>query len=129
MARADDIRKRLTLARYPRRAAATFTVENDHNPLVLEDCGACRGTGTQCRQETGGGADAYALGGCVACGGAGVTGQVEPYFSGELPETIAHADPDRWVTCPCCDVRFKTSDPAAWTGRRHLRCGQKIGIR
>ena len=46
-ARKAEIRRRLTLARYPRRSKARFTDENDHNPLVLQDCPQCHGSGAR----------------------------------------------------------------------------------
>lgn len=43
-------------------------------------------------------------------------------------EPLQSAEPDAsgWVTCPGCGWRFSTSDAAAWTGRRHRRCGQRV---
>ena len=125
-ARKADIRRRLTLMRYPRRSQARFTDENDHNPLVLQDCRECHGTGHvgESWVEDGRPVEADVL--CTACGGSGVTGQVEPYFHHDLPEVEAHADAEGWLTCPNCNWRFTTRDRHAWTGRRHLRCGLRI---
>jgi hypothetical protein len=69
----------------------------------------------------------YGLTACPACDGSGVTGEVEPYFAVDRPEAPARADAEGWLTWPGCGWRFTLRDPRAWTGRRHLRCGQKIG--
>lgn len=126
--RKADIRRRLTLMRYPRRSAAKFTDENDHNPLVLQDCPQCYGTGHvgESWVEDGSPVEANVL--CTSCGGSGVTGQAEPYFPHDVPEKTTHADAEGWLTCPNCNWRFTTRDPRAWTGRRHLRCGQRINV-
>ena len=126
MSLADDIRRRLTLTRYPRRSAASFTEENGHNPLVLQDCALCSGKGKVCELDTSDGEQAYVLDVCSACSGSGVTGEVEPYFSNDQPEVTAEADQHGWLTCPTCGWRFAIRDARAWTGRRHLQCGQRI---
>jgi hypothetical protein len=127
-ARKADIRRRLTLMRYPRRSKARFTDENDHNPLVLQDCPACDGWGAVSEYRTEGDAAVHTRVVCRACGGTGVTGQVEPYFAEDAAEAVARADADGWLTCPGCRWRFTVRDRNAWTGRRHLRCGQKIRV-
>lgn len=33
-----------------------------------------------------------------------------------------------WIACPCCDVRFRVSDPRRWDGERHTTCGQRLII-
>ena len=33
-----------------------------------------------------------------------------------------------WVTCPSCGWGFKPTDPNAWNGDRHRRCGQRLRI-
>jgi hypothetical protein len=129
MSMKDDLRRRRAAKQYPRRSAATFTDEDDHNPQVLQDCATCHGSGKDCRHEvTSSGGETYMLDTCAACRGSGVTGQVEPYFSDLQPEASACADDRGWVTCPGCDWRFAIRDRRAWTGRRHLQCGQKISI-
>ena len=127
MSLADDIRRRLTVARYPRRSAATFTDENAHNPLVLQDCAVCHGNGKHCELDSVDGS--YALDVCSACNGSGVTGEIERYFPDDQPEVTARTDEHGWVTCPTCGWRFAVGDSAAWSGQRHLRCGQRITIR
>jgi hypothetical protein len=126
--RKADIRRRLALSRYPRRAKAIFTDENDHNPLVLQDCRACRGSGKQCHHGSQDDIQVYSLERCNECGGLGVTGQVEPFFSNNELEMSAYPDSEGWLTCPACQWRFTIHDRRAWTGRRHMRCGQKIKV-
>lgn len=125
-ARKNEIRRRLTLARYPRRLKAQFTDENDHNPLVLQNCPCCYGTGHVGESWPEEGIEADVL--CTACDGSGITGKVEPYFATDWPEVEAELDADGWLTCPRCEWRFTIRDRNAWTGRRHLRCGQKTRI-
>jgi len=128
MGSSDSLRRRSALRRYPRRSAAIFTDANDHNPTVLQDCSGCDGRGTQCRHSIVDGVEQYALGECTACGGTGITGEVEPCFANDVPERSASVDDQGWITCPSCDWRFALRDKHAWTGRRHLRCGQKIRV-
>jgi DnaJ-class molecular chaperone len=118
----DDLRRRMA----PRRSVATFSDDNDHNPLVLQDCPACSGSGKACHHSIDRSGETYALEVCSSCGGAGVTGDVEPYFRDDRPELPACADDTGWITCPGCDGRFALRDRRAWTGRRHLQCGQRI---
>lgn len=128
MSRKDKLVRRMSPGRYPRRSAATFTDENDHNPRIQQDCPRCSGSGQFCEHSIIDGHEQYALGVCTACSGTGVTGEVEPYFLDDKPEMPACADDKVWMTCPSCDWRFALRDKNAWTGRRHLRCGQKIRI-
>ena len=123
-----DLRRRIALRRYPRRSAATFTNENDHNPKVLQDCPGCSGQGTNCHHNITSDGEEYALGDCTTCNGTGVTGEVELYFLDDRPEMPACPDARGWITCPNCDWRFALRDKNAWTGHRHLLCGQKISI-
>lgn len=126
-ARKAEIRRRVTLLRCPRRAKAPFTDENDHNPMVLQDCPTCFGSGKVCQSRSDDdGRDVLDLTVCATCKGSGVTGEVEPYFPRDLPEASARADAAGWLTCPGCGWRFTLRDPRAWSGRRHMRCGQKI---
>jgi DnaJ-class molecular chaperone len=113
-ARKDEIRRRITLAKYPRRGQAKFTDENDHNPLVLQDCPTCHGSGAVCEY----GSDYHARVVCEMCGGSGVSGEVEPYFAAAeagTQEFSATADAQGWLTCPSCRWRFTTRDKNAWT--------------
>jgi hypothetical protein len=34
-----------------------------------------------------------------------------------------------WVLCPNCGKRFSLHNPASWTGKRHLTCGQRLDIK
>jgi hypothetical protein len=127
--RKADIRRRLLRARYPQRSNAEFTDENDHNPLVLRDCPACRGYGAmgECG-VTDEGAHYHARFACPACGGSGVVAEVEPFFPDDHAEAEVRLDRGGWATCPRCGWRFTPRDRNAWTGRRHVRCGQKIKL-
>ena len=125
-ARKAEIRRRLTLARYPRKSEAKFTDDNDHNPTVLLDCPNCYGSGKASDYAVIDGVQHQALVACDACGGLGVTGEIGPCFQHDSTPVEARADAKGWVTCPGCLWRFAMHDAKAWTGRRHLRCGQKI---
>lgn len=125
-ARKDEIRRRLTLARYPKRSNAQFTDQNDHNPLVLQNCPTCHGTGHVGESSPEHSLEAEVI--CGTCEGSGVSDLVELYFDNGPPEAQATADAKGWLTCPNCRCRFTIHDRRAWTGRRHLRCGQKIKI-
>jgi len=122
----EQLRQRLLRDHYPRRAAAKFTYENDHNPLIREDCPRCRGTGTISQDdETDEGWVAEKTT-CPKCEGEGITGGVVPYFINDAPLREACTYADGWIKCPSCGKRFSLSDPACWTGLRHITCGQKI---
>lgn len=120
----DAIRHRLLVSKYPRRNDAVFDDGNDHNPLILEDCPACGGSGKRCIQDSG----VYALDECGACRGQGTAFDIVPHFPEDSPAIGALVDPIGWVECPGCHRRFATHDKHAWTGRRH-RCGQRINLR
>ena len=120
----EEIRQRLLEARYPRRGAAVLSSEPDHNPLILEDCSSCRGTGHQCCET----AAAYVLDACAACAGRGITGQVVRYFKNDSPEVRTADIANGWLTCPWCSRRFAIRDPAVWSGLRHITCGGRIEI-
>lgn len=123
-----DIRRHLMLMRYPRRSEATFTDANDHNPLVLQECPECGGSGHAGEARTEQGIAVEVDDVCTACGGSGLTGEAEHYFLDDCPETEVMADTAGWLTCPRCRWRFSLHDRNAWTGRRHRRCGQKLRI-
>ena len=127
--RRAELRQRLLVNRYPRRANATFTEENDHNPVILQDCPRCQGTGAACEQrdeedET----QLYARFECPDCLGNGITGETERYFENERAPIEATPSAVGWLKCPCCGWRFSLADPNAWTGQRHKRCGQRISV-
>ena len=119
-----EIRQRLLEAQHPRRAEADFSKDPDHNPLVLEGCPKCRGSGHYC-EESGGVA---AMEPCSACSGRGTTGRVVRYFSDSTSEVRDARAAEGWVTCPWCRRRFALRDSHAWTGLRHIGCGGRITI-
>ena len=121
----DVVRRRLALARYPRRSAAHVAAHPEHNPEVLEDCPRCGGRGKVCDETQPGIA---ILEECADCRGAGTTYRLVRYFTNDLPSESAQLDSSGWLTCPACRYRFSTADHRAWTGLRHMRCGQRIVI-
>lgn len=128
--RKTEIRRRLRESKFPRRAAARFADEDDHNPMVLQDCAVCRGTGRIDRNSPASeGGAVYVMEDCRNCGGMGTTGEIGRFFAADGPEMVVETGPDGWLLCPKCGVRFSLRDPHRWTGRRHLRCGQKIQAR
>src|SRR5262245_20144393 len=48
-----EIQRRLLVAKYPRRGMADLRSAPDHNPLVLEHCPTCHGSGRRCEWEPG----------------------------------------------------------------------------
>jgi len=122
--RKEDIRQRLLEARHPRRATAVLSSDPDHNPLILEDCSACHGTGHRCDEAE----STYILDACAACAGRGITGRLVRYFQNESPEIRDANITDGWLTCPWCGRRFTVRDSAVWSGRRHITCGGLIEI-
>jgi hypothetical protein len=126
-AKKREIERRLLLAKYPRASGRSdvplvFSDDDDHDPLVLEDCPSCHGRGTRCDERGG----VASLDACDACDGAGTTFELVRYFASSAPAVEVAADDEGWATCPGCSYRFSTRSPAAWTGRRHVRCGQRI---
>lgn len=118
--------------RYPRAAAAPFTEDNDHNPDVLEDCPDCGGTGVRRFDQSLAlgplGLEAHGAADCPACLATGISGRVLRYFQNERPPRDAEAAADGIVICPHCRRRFDTADPRAWTGWRHVYCGQRLRV-
>ena len=126
-ARKLALQRRMLISRHPRRANAQFAAENEHNPLVLQDCAECRGTGK--RDIPSGdirGKHTWTLTTCSACDGLGITGELEPYFTSD--EEIRLPDADGWLRCPGCSTVFTTRDRDRWTGYRHKSCGQRIRV-
>lgn len=124
-----EIERRLLLARFPRANGASdvplvFSDDDDHDPLVLEDCPACRGRGTRCDESDG----MARLDTCDACDGAGTTFALVRHFANDAAPVEVTVDASGWVTCPGCHRRFSTRASSAWTGRRHMRCGQRITL-
>lgn len=118
----EELRRRVLLAKYPRRSAAVLNVAPDHNPVVLEDCPACGGSGNRCIEDSAG----ATMHECAACAGAGTTYVLVPYFANDAPALTVRADPEGWTRCACCARRFSLNDRNAWTGLRHVRCGQRL---
>ena len=120
----EELRRRVRLAKYPRRSAAAAVVHKapEHNPLVLEDCVTCHGSGDGCVEEGG----KAVLAECRDCSGTGVTDALVPYFTNDAPPCFVSPGGDSWVTCPCCRFRFSPRDKRVWSGLRHFRCGQRL---
>jgi hypothetical protein len=127
-----ELQRRLKLRQYPRRSAAQFTEENDHNPVILADCPRCSGRGHTCEhlvERTAEGLSVmYSTDDCPDCGGSGTNEELTRYFSNDAPPLDAVANEEGWLKCPSCGWRFSTKDKNVWTGRRHIRCGQKLNI-
>lgn len=120
----DELQRRLLLSRYPRRSAAVLGATPDHNPLVLEDCPACGGSGNRCIEGDG----VATFHPCQACAGAGITYELVPYFTNDASALSVQTNVDGWTQCPCCARRFSVRDSNAWTGLRHVHCGQRLNI-
>jgi hypothetical protein len=118
----DEIQRRLLVAKYPRRAAADLRSAPDHNPLVLEDCPTCHGSGHTCEIEPG----AARLLECPECHGDGTTYTIVPRFTNANPAVAVPVEDDGWVTCAHCGNRFAPTDKDRWTGLRHVSCGQRL---
>ena len=123
--RKEGIRKRLRRARYPSRSSARFDEDPDHNPLVLENCPRCHGRGTVCHRV---GPDTEALDQCPDCAGSGTNDQVVRYFTNDAEPMNVSTYQEGWVRCLCCGWRFALYDQNAWTGKRHIRCGQRLVV-
>ena len=100
----------------------SFTDANDHNPVVLDECPRCHGSGKA--SEYGPGVHYQVE--CDACSGTGTTGQRVRYFDNDAPIAEVNVESDGWLTCPCCGWRFSLNDRNVWSGLRHVRCGQRI---
>lgn len=118
----EELLRRATLARYPRREDADFESDPDHNPLVLAACETCRGHRVLCEEADGQAVTCP----CPACDGSGVSAEVERYFANDNAAAMASVDEQGWTTCPGCSRRFATKDTRVWTGLRHVPCGQRI---
>lgn len=120
----DELRRRVRIAKYPRRNAALVPDAPDHNPLILEDCPGCHGSGRICIEENGSASQWE----CPTCGGTGITDNVVHYFDNNEPIRFVCLNSYGWVTCPYCNFTFSPSDKDAWSGLRHFRCGQRLEI-
>jgi hypothetical protein len=119
-----DIRRRLLEQQYPRRQRAVFWSDPDHNPLILEDCLRCGGTGRCCSEATG----VAIIDTCPDCGGPGWTGYISRYFPLDAGEFRQASPVNGWLSCPWCSRRFSTGDGSVWSGLRHLKCGGRIEV-
>ena len=109
------------------RTDVVFDDANDHNPIVFDECPACRGGG--CHSESGRDEDGNFFHQRVRCGecrGTGTTGQRVRYFDNDRSVAEVPLRNGRSVTCPCCGWSFLITDRTVWTGLRHVRCGQRI---
>ena len=120
----EAIRRRLLEQQYPRRQRAVFWSDPDHNPLILEDCRRCAGTGRCCSEATG----VAVIDTCPECGGSGWTGRISTYFPLDAAEFRHASVVDGWLSCPWCSRRFSTGDASVWSGLRHLKCGGRIEV-
>lgn len=127
-ARKQEIKRRLNRAKYPVRAAAVFSDENDHNPLVLERCSRCSGRGQVDIYQRHNDAETWSLEVCPLCSGEGTTEEIVPFFENQSPAIDVEANNENWVKCPLCGWKFSVQDSSVWTGRRHKRCGQKLNV-
>ena len=118
----EEMQRRLLVAKYPRRSSADLRATADHNPLVLEDCPTCHGSGHKCEMEPG----VATLLECPDCHGEGTTYAVVPRFTNANPPVAIRVEDDGWVTCACCRNRFAPTDKDRWTGLRHVTCGQRL---
>lgn len=80
-----------------------YTDENDHNPVVHEECPACLGIGE--REEV---VEATSPNGgiewmtCPTCGGTGHTERRVRLFDNDSPAMLVDVGRDGWLSCPCC---------------------------
>ena len=115
--------------KYPLKKDAVFTDENDHNPLIQKVCPECNGYGkrdkyTENDKETGMGA--WTLSACPTCKGHKAVDGTQHYFDNDQPAMVAELDESKWFRCPNCNKRVASYDKHNWTGKRHMKCGQKI---
>ncbi len=123
-AREAAMRRRLTIEKYSQPGSRVYTDENDHNPLVLEKCPDCKGTG----RDSGFVLDVflYYSHTCPTCKGERFSGELVPQFANDAEPLDATVSIYGGVRCPGCRGVFTINSPQSWSGRRHLLCGQKI---
>lgn len=46
----------------------------------------------------------------------------------QTPPRPAEVSATGWVRCPQCDFKFKRTDPNAWDGKHHQRCGARLRL-
>src|SRR3954466_13557356 len=86
------------------RGDVAFTADNDHNPLVLDDCPRCNGyrkyeTFTDPDPKTGI-AQQVDLHWCEVCGGSGHTGAYVPYFDNVAEPVRVRLPANGSLRCP-----------------------------
>src|SRR5215467_7470901 len=123
--RKQDFRNHVNMGRATDPSTIVYSDENDHNPVVLEDCPECHGTGKRCVWV--GDPGSYHCGQtCPVCGGAKTTGNLVLKYQNDSPAVVAAVNEFGWTKCPGCGVNFKTTSSTSWSGLRHKTCGQKI---
>ena len=105
--RKEGIREKTKLSGYPRRNAAVFNDENDHNPIVLADCPRCHGRGKVSSHTREKDRIIHRLHGCPECQVSGTNGELEPYFTNNAAAVEVRPNEKGWLTGPCCGWRFK----------------------
>lgn len=113
----------------PTRDEAEFTEENDHNPLIRKICPECKGSGKRdIKGEYPDGRRTWTLSTCKTCDGNGWLEGSQKFFDNDSAAVRAKVSGMGYIECPCCGWKFSIKDRHRWTGRRHMRCGQKILI-
>ena len=113
------------------RDDVAFTADNDHNPLVLEDCPRCNGYRkyeTYTNLDATGFARQIDLHRCEVCSGTGHSDVRVRYFDNDSPPMEVQVRPNGSLKCPCCGWSFTTGNRTVWTGWRHARCGQRLRL-
>jgi hypothetical protein len=124
---------KLKMRHHSLRRDVAFTDANDHNPIVLEECPRCFGSGKMGVYEygveyNGRIVDTHSRVECDVCSGTGTTGEKVSYFDNDAPVIDVTPSADGWLTCPGCGWRFTVRDRNVWSGLRHVRCGQRIRL-
>src|SRR4051812_2856335 len=106
----------LTLRHNRLRGDVAFTADNDHNPLVPDDCPRCGGYGkydtfTDPDPETGL-ARQVDLHRCEVCGGSGRASVRVPYFDNAAEPVTVRLPANGLLRCPCCGWGFNVRDHA-----------------
>jgi hypothetical protein len=60
------------------------------------------------------------------CAGKGWIEGSQKYFDNDSEAITAKVSAMGYVECPRYGRKFSIKDKHRWTGRRHMRCGQKI---
>ena len=111
----------------PTRDEAEFTEENDHNPQIRKICPECKGCGKRdIKGELPDGTRTWTLTLCKGCAGKGWVEGTQKFFENDSEAMPVKVSAMGYVQCPCCGWKFSIKDKHRWTGRRHIRCGQKI---